>query len=249
MSRADQHLEEAFGRAAPDHLTFQTATPYVADRERDLVRRAFLPLGSRVLDLGCAEGATLMHLGAPAGASFAGLDLFEEKLTLARARLPGCAFVAGSAYALPFEKSSFDHVLIRDVIHHLEEPERAIAEVARVLAPGGRVDVLEPCRYNPLIALHALSEPAERGELRSTRGFLTGLLARHFRVVSVTPHQPFPIHRVVFHPRLGSVKAAEIPAARAIVGAFERLAARVVPSFAWAYLHVRAQFDLGSAPR
>jgi ubiquinone/menaquinone biosynthesis C-methylase UbiE len=250
MSSAREHLEAAFGQAAPEHLDWQTASPYVAERERELVRAAFLPLGERVLDLGCAEGATLLHLdvgarnGAPGSgagpSSCTGVDLFEPKLALARERLPGCRFIAGSADALPFAAASFDHVLIRDVIHHLEEPERAVDEVARVLAPGGRVDVLEPCRYNPLIALHALTQPAERGELRSTRAFLTQLLARRFRVVSVTRHQPLPIHRLVFHPRFGRAGAAQNPAVRALVRGFEQLAARAMPGFAWAYLHVRA---------
>lgn len=239
MSSAREHLEAAFGQAAPEHLDWQTANPYVAERERELVRAAFLPLGERVLDLGCAEGATLIHLDAGA-LPCTGVDLFEPKLEVARRRLPGCRFVAGSAYALPFEDASFDHVLVRDVVHHLEEPERAVDEIARVLAPGGRVDVLEPCRYNPLIALHALTQPAERGELRSTGPFLQRLLARRFRVASVTRHQALPIHRLVFHPSFGWPRAAARPAVRATVDAFERLASRVVPAFAWAYLHVRA---------
>ena len=147
-----------------------------------------------------------------------------------------------SADALPFPDAAFDHVLIRDVIHHLEVPERAVSEVARVLVPGGRVDVLEPCRYNPLIALHALTQPAERGELRSFMpGFLEGLLARRFRVAPATRHQPLPIHRLVFHPRFGSARAAGSPAVRAAVGAVEAIAARAMPAFAWAYLHVRAE--------
>ena len=242
MTSAREHLEAAFGQAAPEHLDWQTANPYVAERERALVRAAFLPLGARVLDLGCGEGATFIHLDAREGT---GVDLFEPKLAVARQRLPGCRFVAGSAESLPFADRSFDHVLIRDVIHHLEEPWRAVDEIARVLVPGGRVDVLEPCRYNPLIALHALTQPAERGELRSTGPFLERLLARRFRIVSVSRHQAFPIHRLVFHPRLGRPSAASSPVVRAAVGAFERLAERVVPAFARAYLHLRADLAGG----
>jgi SAM-dependent methyltransferase len=245
VTTASAHLEAAFGQAAPEHLDWQTASPYVSERERELVHGAFLPLGARVLDLGCGEGATLIHLGARVGAAgvagAVGVDLFEPKLELARQRLPGCRFVAASAGALPFEDGSFDHVLVRDVIHHIEEPSRVVDEIARVLAPGGRVDVLEPCRYNPLIALHALTQPAERGELRSTRPYLVGLLSRRLRVTLVVRHQPLPIHRMVFHPRIGLPGAAASPLAQAAVGAVERLAERVMPSFAWAYLHVRAE--------
>jgi len=231
------HLREAFGDAAPEHLAWQTQSPFVSDCERALVRAAFLPLGARVLDLGCGEGATLVHLDAPDGA--VGVDLFEPKLVLARQVLPGCRFVAASADALPFPDGSFDHVLVRDVIHHLDEPGPAMREIRRVLAPGGRVDVLEPCRYNPLIALHAVTQPAERGELRSTVPFLAELVGRIARVVSVERHQAMPIHRVVFHPTYSSPRAAASLRVRAAVAAVERLAERVVPRWSWAYIHVR----------
>jgi SAM-dependent methyltransferase len=239
VSAADEHLEAAFGRAEPEHFAWQTEGTYVADEERALVRAAFEPLGARVLDLGCGEGATLVHLGEPAGA--VGVDLFEPKLVAARARLPKCEFVACSALSLPFDDGRFDHVLVRDVIHHIEEPDAVLDEIARVLAPGGRVDVLEPCRYNPLIALHALTNVAERLELRSTPTFLERLVARRFARVTVERFQPLPVHRVLFHPKLGRPRAADIPLVRAAVGAFERAAGRVLPRLAWAYIHVRGE--------
>jgi SAM-dependent methyltransferase len=237
LTTAAEHLRRAFGDAAPEHLAWQTTSPYVSDRERELVCCAFLPLGARVLDLGCGEGATLVHLGAPDGA--VGVDLFEAKLELARRVLPRCRFVAASAEALPFPDASFDHVLVRDVIHHLEDPGPALREIHRVLAPGGTVDVLEPCRYNPLIALHAATQPAERGELRSTEPFLVELVGRIAQVVWVQHHQAFPIHRLLFHPTLGSPRAAAHPRVGAVVAAAERLAERVLPSWSWAYIHVR----------
>jgi ubiquinone/menaquinone biosynthesis C-methylase UbiE len=238
MAAASELLREAFGDAAPEHLAWQTTSPVVSDHERALVQAAFLPLGERVLDLGCGEGATLVHLGAPAAA--VGVDLFEPKLVLARQVLPGCRFVAASAEALPFDDESFDHVLVRDVIHHLEDPGPALREIRRVLAPGGRIDVLEPCRWNPLIAVHAITQPVERLELRSTVPFLTSLVATIAEVTSVTRHQAMPVHRLVFHPRFGT-RAAKSAALRTAVESAERLASAIVPRFAWAYIHVRGQ--------
>jgi SAM-dependent methyltransferase len=232
------HVAASFGGAAPDHFEWQTRGPFVSERESDLVRRAFLPLGKRVLDVGCGEGATLFHLGASEGA--VGVDLFEEKLAFAREKLPRCRFVAASAESLPFSAESFDHVLVRDVIHHLDEPERLIDECRRVLAPGGRIDVLEPCRYNPLILLHALIKPAERGELRSTMPFLVDLLSRRFTVVGNVRYQAMPIHRVVLHPDIGWPSLAKSPVVRATIAGLERIAEAIVPGPFWAYLHVRA---------
>ncbi|MEO8903130.1 MAG: class I SAM-dependent methyltransferase [Polyangiaceae bacterium] len=235
---AKEALEAAFGKAAPDHFEWQTTSPVVSERERALVQSAFLPLGQRVLDLGCGEGATLFHLGAPPGAT--GIDLFPDKIRFAQERLPQCRFVTGTVYELPFDAGSFDHLLVRDVIHHLDEPQRFVAECARVLAPGGTIDILEPCRYNPLIALHAIMNRAERGELRSTEPFLTGLLRGSFRVENVSRHQPLPVHRLVYHPKLGNPEFARTRGVSKVVDAVERSAKVLMPKGAWAYLHVRA---------
>lgn len=233
----EEHLEAAFGAAAPAHYTWQTEGPFVSERERDLVRAAFLPLGSRVLDLGCAEGATLYHLGSPQGA--VGVDLFEDKLAFARGRLEGCEFVKASAYELPFESARFDHVIVRDVIHHLDEPDRAMVEIARVLSPGGRVDVLEPCRNNPLILVHALSHKEERGELRSTLTFLRALVGRHFEVERTLRLQALPIHRLVLHPEMGRPALGRRPFVRRALEVLEGAAEKVMPAWSWAYVHVR----------
>jgi SAM-dependent methyltransferase len=232
-------LESAFGRAAPEHYEWQTAAPGVAEHERALVRAAFEPLGKRVLDLGCGEGATLLHLGEPPGAT--GLDLFPDKIRFAQQTLPKCKFVTGSVYELPFDAGAFDHVLVRDVVHHLDEPARFVSEAARVLEKGGTLDLLEPCRYNPLIFAHALAVRAERGELRSTVSFLSQLISPSFRVKSTQTLQAFPLHRLMFHPDLGRPAWGRGGLVKRVVDAIEGLAHSVVPSWARAYIHIRAE--------
>lgn len=231
-------LKEAFGEASPDHYAWQTENPAVAAEERALIEKAFLPLGSRVLDLGCGEGATLFHLGEPEGAC--GVDLFHAKVEFARQALPKCRFVQASVYELPFETGSFDHLLVRDLIHHLAEPARFARECARVLGPGGRIDVLEPCRNNPFILLHAVTHRVERGELRSTRRFLERLLEEHFDVQSVQRYQALPLHRLVFHPKLGRPELGRQPLVRELISSLERTVERVAPAQLRAYLHLRA---------
>lgn len=238
--KTEAHLPDAFGRAAPAHYVWQTEHPYVAARERELVRSAFWPLGERVLDIGCGEGATLRHLDEPEGAT--GLDLFEEKIVFARGKLPRCRFVTGSAYELPFPDGAFDQLLVRDLIHHLDEPERFMIECARVLQPGGRIDVLEPSRNSPMILAHALLVPVERGELRSTMGHLSNLLETRFRIVAKDRHQALPVHRVVFHPGL-RFSLPPTGAISRIVDLAERTAERLLPPALWAYVHLRAVRD------
>ncbi len=235
----EKYLKDSFGHAEDRHFRWQTEHSVVAQRERALVREAFMPLGTRILDVGCGEGATLLHLGQPEGAT--GIDLFEAKIDYARKALPRCRFVTGSAYDLPFEADAFDQVIVRDLVHHLEEPARLMEQCARVLAPGGRIDVLESCRNNPLVFVHGLALRVERGELRSTMGYVRSLVERRFRVVRTARYQPLPIHRLIFHPDLGKPELATHAAFARTVDVAEALAGKVLPRMCWAYLHVRAE--------
>jgi SAM-dependent methyltransferase len=235
----DVHLREAFGHGDAENLQWQLEHPVVGTRERQLVHEAFRPVGERMLDIGAGDGATLVHLDDPEGS--VGLELFPDKLRLARQRLRRAALLAGSAYALPFADGCFDHVIVRDVIHHLDTPVAMLREANRVLAPGGRLDVLEPCRYNPLIVIHALSQKVERGELKSTVPYLRGLIeAAGLHIDHVQRQQPLPLHRLVFHRRFGLPSLGQSSIARAVVHVAESIAGRVVPQFAWAYIHLRA---------
>jgi SAM-dependent methyltransferase len=229
--------EAAFGHSDEAHFAWQVGHPYVAARERELVRAAFEPLGERVLDVGCGQGATLLHLGAPASA--VGLDASAAFIAFAREHVPGPEFVVGDAEALPFEGGRFDQLIVRDLVHHLERPELFVREAERLLGRGGRLDLLEPCRYNPLIALHALAVPAERGELRSTATYLRRQFEPCFELEALCHHQAMPLHRVVFHPRLGRPLLGERPRVRDAVAAAERAASWLLPRWSWSYLHLR----------
>lgn len=117
----------------------------------DIERFAFLD-GKRVLDVGCQCGALAVAL-SEGGARVTGLDVDEPLLEGARARAKGygvgATFVRGVAERLPFDDRSFDLVTMVDVIEHVEDSARAIAECARVLAPGGVLYLQGPNRLSP----------------------------------------------------------------------------------------------------
>ncbi len=100
-----------------------------------------------LLDLGTGTGR-LLELLAPLAVRAIGLDASAAMLAVARANLDR-AHVAnaqvrlGDIQHLPFAKNSFDVVTVHQVLHYLDEPERAIAEAARVLRPGGRLLVVD----------------------------------------------------------------------------------------------------------
>ncbi|CAK0908949.1 unnamed protein product [Prorocentrum cordatum] len=96
----------------------------------------------RVLDIGCGGGLVSNALASTPGYEVHGLDRSEEALSYARGVAErhgtGAAFRAGSVYELPFAAESFDAIVISDVLEHLLDLPRALAEAARVLRPGGR---------------------------------------------------------------------------------------------------------------
>lgn len=93
--------------------------------------------GRRVLDVCCGHGNATEALAAT-GAEVTGLDFSAAFLEIARQRVPAAAFVEGDVQAMPFEDGAFDAVTCNVGLGHVPDPDAAVAEIARVLAPGGR---------------------------------------------------------------------------------------------------------------
>ncbi|TKD11911.1 class I SAM-dependent methyltransferase [Polyangium fumosum] len=94
--------------------------------------------GDRVLDLACGDGALLSLLRSHGIQSAVGIDMSEGELAAARARLGlEAILVQGRAQALPFEDSSFDLVTCHLALMLMRPVEEVLAEVRRVLRPGG----------------------------------------------------------------------------------------------------------------
>jgi 2-polyprenyl-6-hydroxyphenyl methylase / 3-demethylubiquinone-9 3-methyltransferase len=93
---------------------------------------------ARVLDLGCGAGFLANELAA-LGHAVTGLDPTAENLDVARAydRTGRVEYLCGDARDLPFPPNSFDVVCAMDLLEHVDDPARVIAEAARVLRPGG----------------------------------------------------------------------------------------------------------------
>ena len=115
---------------------------HVAESEVEAAMAALVgdgPIGT-LLDIGTGTGRMLELFGARAGTAL-GIDRSSEMLRLARAKLAGQPVELRQAdlYQLPLADGAADVAILHHVLHFTTEPDRAIAEAARVLGPGGRL--------------------------------------------------------------------------------------------------------------
>ncbi|MHB1319530.1 MAG: class I SAM-dependent methyltransferase, partial [Anaerolineae bacterium] len=140
-ARARASAQEVFGRRAAYYVTSATHTDrQVLDR---MVELSALSPGDQVLDVGTGTGHTALAL-APHAKSVVGLDLTPEMLAEAEVLrsqrgLSNVRWELGDVQSLPWPDDTFSVVACRRAAHHFTDMPRAMAEMRRVLRPGGRL--------------------------------------------------------------------------------------------------------------
>jgi ubiquinone/menaquinone biosynthesis C-methylase UbiE len=160
---------------------------HVAESEVEAAVRAALAgrnIG-RLVDIGTGTGRMIELFGAQAESAI-GVDRSPEMLRLARAKLAAASSPAdlrqGDMYTLPLASASADVVILHQVLHYAQQPNAAIAEAARLLAPGGRLLVVD-------------FGPHEKEELRSKHaharlGFADEQIANWFAAAGLRSDPP-----------------------------------------------------------
>ena len=129
------------------------ASSFMANRTAQSHAAFVLPKlrpGSRLLDCGCGPGSITLGLAQLISpGKVVGLDRESSQLEIARGSaakmgLTTIRFESGSVYALPLADSSFDVAFAHAVFEHLREPMAALAEIRRVLVPGGLIALRSP---------------------------------------------------------------------------------------------------------
>jgi ubiquinone/menaquinone biosynthesis C-methylase UbiE len=149
-AETDQVRPADVWRAADDAKKFldQAAVELAAvKKELDAILR--VEAGGHVLDVGCGTGADVRALALRVGPTgkVVGLDSSEELIARAQPAGPGAApveFLHGEAGALPFADATFDVARAERVIEHVPDPAAAVAEMLRVVKPGGQVLITDP---------------------------------------------------------------------------------------------------------
>ena len=179
---------ESFRRQGADWDEMRALGLPAAEVEAALLSLLPAPQLGRVLDIGTGTGR-LLELLAPRVLSGLGIDASRAMLALARARLarPGLGHLSvrqADMYRLPLAQQ-FDVVVLQMVLHYAEDPPAALAEAARVLAPGGQLIVVD-------LAAHGRTDDAERLAHRWP-GFTDAAMAGLLRAPGLEPAAPISV--------------------------------------------------------
>jgi ArsR family transcriptional regulator len=138
----------------------------------------------RLVDIGTGTGR-MIELFGPRSAHSIGIDRSSEMLRLARVKLEAAGIHSslrqGDMYALPLADQTADCVIIHQVLHYAHSPAAAIAEAARVLAPGGTLLIVD-------FAAHEREELRER-DAHIRLGFEDEVMAGWFAAASLQVDQ------------------------------------------------------------
>ena len=135
-----------FDRIAPIYDAMNRVMTVGLDRRwRAETARAVVIPGDRVLDACCGTG-DLALAALAAGGRVTGVDFSERMLERARAKSEAIEWVRGDALALPLADASFEAATVGFGVRNLDDLERGLRELRRVLVPGGRLAILEITR-------------------------------------------------------------------------------------------------------
>ena len=144
LSAAD--VRSMFDRIAPVYDVMNHAMTLGLDRGwRRLTAQAVVAPDDRVLDACCGTGDLALAARAEGG-RVTGLDFSERMLERARHKTAEIEWVQGDLLALPFEAGSFDACTVGFGLRNVDDLDRALSELRRVLRPGGRLGILEIVR-------------------------------------------------------------------------------------------------------
>jgi SAM-dependent methyltransferase len=153
VSRLLPLVYQRFWRPVGGRMLMGLSGPGAAGEHRIALEMLAISPGDRVLDVACGPGNFTRDFARAAGEGLVvGLDASETMLAVAvrDTAEDNVAYVRGDARRLPFRDGSFDAVCCFAALYLIEEPMQAVAEIVRVLAPGGRVALLSSCNRGPL---------------------------------------------------------------------------------------------------
>jgi SAM-dependent methyltransferase len=191
--------------------------------------------GKNVLDYGCGPGDFSVLL-VNRGASVTGIDISDKFVEMAErcvpAGLTAPKFFVRDGHNTGFPDATFDYVFGNGILHHLDL-DKAYAEIARILKPGGRAYFMEPLHGHPLVRLVRWATPESRSmDERPMTGSDISRARSYFRNVIRHDHYLFAVAAAPVH--YFGATAGKV--AVRVLDRFDRAAFAVIPglgNLAW----------------
>jgi ubiquinone/menaquinone biosynthesis C-methylase UbiE len=200
VSPSPNHHAHHPGFSGPSGLIAAVSFLFGRDRAADLaLELGALRSGDRLVDVGCGPGVAARRARA-VGAEVVGVDPAPVMLRVARVRWrtgPAIDWRTGTAEAIPVEDGWATVVWSLSTVHHWADVDAALAEISRVLAPGGRLVVLER-------RIRDASAPGVAGHgwtPEQAEAFAAACRRHGFEGVAVDSHEPDAVLSVVAHHR------------------------------------------------
>ena len=138
----------------------------------------------RILDCGCGDGLYLMVISNLIDSHLYGFDLDEKEIVLAKINMNASAtrFTRGDICRLPFHDSSFDKIILSEVLEHVAEDSKALQEIKRVLRKNGLLVITVPNHNYPFLwdPVNKILEFLCKKHIR--KGFWAGIWRQHLRL-------------------------------------------------------------------
>jgi ubiquinone/menaquinone biosynthesis C-methylase UbiE len=126
--------------------------------QKSVISLAQVKASQNFLDVGCGTGWAVLyaaHLLCDGGKAF-GIDLSPKMIEKAKENgkeIANAEFYVANAEEMPFDENFFDRIICTNSFHHYLHPDVVLAEIRRILKPGGRVFILDPVKDTPIMRL------------------------------------------------------------------------------------------------
>jgi ubiquinone/menaquinone biosynthesis C-methylase UbiE len=128
--------------------------------KKDIFTKLNFPFekGKSLLDVGCGDGSDVIIFQKEYALNVSAIDVYTHDNIK---NIKNLEFKQAGIYNIPYKDNSFDYIFLHDVLHHIDEENQSyekhiqgLAELLRVVKPGGKIIIVEGNRYNPLFYPH-----------------------------------------------------------------------------------------------
>jgi len=160
-------------------------TIFQKDRMKKILPLLKIKKGDNVLDVGCGSGHYLV-LMAKTGANITGLDYSEQMLSMSKKLLEknnikNYELIQANALNIPKEKETYNFILSTGLLDYIEDVNKAIEEMSRVIKEGGKLLVCVPSKFSPFFLFRTKIGNIFRRKLMNAPPILSSFTKKQFK--------------------------------------------------------------------